>query len=246
MALRAAKEQEIKKLTIQAGLARIELEKKKAETTDGFVRATIDGIVTAVTDPEQAMGSGQPVVSVSAGGGYYITGYMGEFDLMEATIGQQVQVTVYDWSKGGQAVYPGSIVKISTFPTDEQRYYGGNTAVSSYPFTVFVDGSANISDNSYVEISYGAQTVDEGTFYIPNAFIRTEGGRSFVYIQGEDGRLEERAISPGRDLWGNYTEIRGGLTMEDLIAFPYGKDVVAGAKTAVQDDLSALYSGMYY
>lgn len=247
VALRSAKEQEIKKLTIQAGLARVELEKKKAETTDGFVRATIDGIVTAVTDPDQALSSGRPVVSVSAGGGYYITGYMGEFDLMEATIGQQVQVTVYDWSsKGGQYIYTGTISKISTFPTDEQRYYGGNTAVSSYPFTVFVDGSADISDNSYVEISYGAQTVDDDTFYIPNAFIRTEGGRSFVYVMGEDGRLEERVITPGRDLWGNYTEIRAGLSMTDLIAFPYGKDVVPGAKTEVQDDLMALYQGMYY
>ena len=244
--LRAAKEQEITKLTIQAGLARIEFEKKKAETSDGFVYATIDGIVTDVMDPEEALAKGRPVVSVSAGGGYYITGYMGEYDLFEAEPGQQVSVTVYDWSKGGQAMYTGTIVKISTFPSDEQSYYGGNTTVSSYPFTVFVDGSADISDNAYVEISYGAQATDSNTFYIPNAFIRTEGGRSFVYILGEDGRLEERVITPGRDLWGNYTEILAGLTMEDRIAFPYGKDVVPGAKTEVQDDLTALYSGMYY
>ena len=243
--LRAAKEQEIKRLTIEAGLARIEYEKKKAETSDGFVRATIDGIVTEVNDPEVALYNGQPVVSVSAGGGYYITGYMGEFDLLTAEIGQQVNVTVYDWTKGGQGLYTGTIVKISTFPTDEQRYYGGATA-SNYPFTVFVDGSANISDNAYVEISYGAQTADTGAFYIPNAFIRTEGGRSFVYVLGEDGRLEERVITPGRDLWGSYTEIRAGLSMSDYLAFPYGSDVVPGAKTEVQEDLTKLYQSYYY
>ncbi|MBR3257420.1 MAG: hypothetical protein IKF96_00360 [Eggerthellaceae bacterium] len=243
--LRAQKEQEIKKLTIEAGLARIELEKKKAETSDGFVRATIDGVVTEVLDPDDALYSGRPVVSISAGGGYYITGFMGEYDLTTTQVGQQVSVTVYDWSKGGQGFYTGTIAKISTFPAEDQRYYGGVTA-STYPFTVFVDGSANISDNSYVEISYGAQTTDSNTFYVPNAFIRTEGGRSFVYVLGENDRLEERVITPGRDLWGNYTEILAGLTLEDHIAFPYGKDVLPGAKTEVQEDLTALYSGVCY
>lgn len=35
----------------------------------------------------------------------------------------------------------------------------------------------------------------------------------------------------GRDLWGSYTQIRGGLTIDDYVAFPYGRDVVEGAHT---------------
>ena len=58
--LRAKKEQEIKRLEIEVGLARIELEKKKAETSDGVVRATIDGIVTEVLDPDEAVRSDLP------------------------------------------------------------------------------------------------------------------------------------------------------------------------------------------
>ncbi|MCQ2537476.1 MAG: hypothetical protein MJ124_03660, partial [Lachnospiraceae bacterium] len=60
-------------------------------------------------------------------------------------------------------------------------------------------------------------------------FIRNEGGRSFCYVVGENGLLEERTIQVGKSLWGSYTQIRGGLSLEDKIAFPYGKDTVAGA-----------------
>ena len=35
----------------------------------------------------------------------------------------------------------------------------------------------------------------------------------------------------GKVVWDSYTQIRGGLTQEDYVAFPYGRDVVSGAKT---------------
>ena len=38
-------------------------------------------------------------------------------------------------------------------------------------------------------------------------------------------------VQTGRDLWGSYTQIRGGLTIDDYVAFPYGRDVVEGAHT---------------
>ena len=43
----------------------------------------------------------------------------------------------------------------------------------------------------------------------------------------------------GGSLWGNYTEVLGGLTAEDYVAFPYGKEVKEGAPTqeGTHDDL---------
>ena len=40
---------------------------------------------------------------------------------------------------------------------------------------------------------------------------------------------------------GSYTEILSGLTADDLIAFPYGKNLKEGAPT-VESDPSDLYS----
>ena len=57
---------------------------------------------------------------------------------------------------------------------------------------------------------------------------------------GEDGRLEQRFVTTGKDLYGSYTEILAGLTAEDLVAFPYGKNVKDGA-AAVEGDMSNLY-----
>ena len=76
--------------------------------------------------------------------------------------------------------------------------------------------------------------------YLENPFIRTEGGRSYVYVRGEDGLLEQRFVTTGKSLWGSYMEILEGLSEEDLVAFPYGKNVKPGAET-VESDLSVLY-----
>ena len=50
-------------------------------------------------------------------------------------------------------------------------------------------------------------------------------------VKGEDGKLQRRTVQTGKMIWSSYTMIRGGLTLEDRVAFPYGKDVVEGAKT---------------
>ena len=62
-------------------------------------------------------------------------------------------------------------------------------------------------------------------------FIRYEGTRAYVYKRNADGLLEKGYIQTGSDLWGSYTEIRRGLSLDDWIAFPYGKNVKDGAQT---------------
>jgi hypothetical protein len=86
---------------------------------------------------------------------------------------------------------------------------------------------------------YSASAAQTG-IYLENPFLRTEQGSSYVYVMGENGRLEKRTVTTGKNLWGSYTEIRSGLTPEDLVAFPYGKNVREGAK-AVEADISELY-----
>ena len=63
---------------------------------------------------------------------------------------------------------------------------------------------------------------------------------SFVYVQGENGKLERRNVVTGKSVWGSYTQILSGITMDDLIAFPYGKNVKPGVPTE-QGDYSTLY-----
>ena len=70
-------------------------------------------------------------------------------------------------------------------------------------------------------------------------FIRTDSnGRSYCMVAGEDGLLEKRFIRIGAMSWGTVT-IESGLRAGDLIAFPYGDNVVEGAETIEVDMLSA-------
>ena len=194
----------------------------------------------AVRDASEAYRSSEPVVEVSGGGGYYVTGALGEMDLASVQIGQTVQIN--SWQTG--AFCEGEIVSIDTYPTNDSGWSNGNPNVSWYPFKVFVSEDAELLPGDYVNISYRpAAAGEEDSWFLENPFLRTENGKSYVMLRGEDGRLEQRFVQTGRDMWGSYTEICGGLTQEDFIAFPYGKDTVAGAKTreATADELYNYY-----
>ena len=136
--------------------------------------------------------------------------------------------------------YTGTIESVGDFPASSDYFSGvGNPNSSYYPFTVFVDGSADLQEGSYVSVMYSVAAAQQGV-YLENPFLRTENGRSFVYVRGEDGLLEKRYVTTGKSLWGSYTQILEGLTAEDFIAFPYGKTVKEGAPTE-ESDLSVLY-----
>ena len=222
--------------------AQIDLDKKKKELGDGTVYSEIDGTVKAVRDASEAYNNSEPVVEVSGGGGYYITGSLGELDLGKVKIGDTVQIS--SWMTGTSC--EGQIVEISDFPTENGSYWGGdsNSNVSYYPFKVFVTEDANLQAGDYVDMSYRKTVTDDGSsLYLQTMFIRSENGKSYVLLRGEDGRLEQRWVQTGRDLWGSYTQIRGGLTVDDYVAFPYGRDVKPGAAT-VEATADQLYSGM--
>ena len=68
-------------------------------------------------------------------------------------------------------------------------------------------------------------------------YIRTEEGKSYVYVQGAEGKLEKREITTGPTLWGQ-TKIYSGMEMGEYVAFPYG--VKEGAPTE-EKNLSDLY-----
>ncbi len=61
-----------------------------------------------------------------------------------------------------------------------------------------------------------------------------------MYKKGENDRLTKQYVEVGKIVYGSY-EIRSGLSMEDEIAFPYGKDVKEGARTESVDSLYEYY-----
>lgn len=234
--MRAEQEKTIKDLEFSIKMAEADYKIMQTEVSDGNVYAEIDGTVVSLLSEEEAKMTMQPLMKVSGGGGFYIDCSASELTKDELQIGQEV--TVNDWNTG--MVYTGVIDSLGDYPVNDGSFNGmGNPNVSYYPFTVFIDETADLQAGSYVSVMYDTGAAESGV-YLENPFLRTEQGKSYVYVRGEDGLLEKRFVTTGRSLWGNYTEILRGLTAEDYVAFPYGKTVKAGAPT-VEGDMSDLY-----
>ena len=234
--MRAEQQKKIKELEFNIRMAEADYKIMQTEVSDGKVYATVDGEVVSLLSEEEAKMTQQPVIKVSGGGGFYVEGSVSELEKDKLVIGQEV--TVNDWNTG--MVYTGTVRAIGDFPSSEDYFNGmNNPNASYYPFTVFVDGSADLQAGRYVSVMYSAGTSENG-IYLENPFLRTEGGRTYVYVRGEDGKLEQRFVTTGKSLWGSYTQVLSGLSETDYIAFPYGKNVKPGAPTQ-EGDLSDLY-----
>ena len=225
------KAQAVKEQEVNLKVAKLNLDKKLRELGDGNVYAEFSGTVKAVRDPGEAYNNSEAVVELSGGGGYYVSGTLSEMDLGSVKVGDTVQIS--SWRTG--AFCEGKIVSIDDYPTQNSNNWGdGNRNASYYPFKIFVEEDANLEPNDYVDIQYQKVSTQQQTgssLYLQSMFIREDNGKSYVMVRNEDGRLEQRWVQTGRDLWGSYTQIRGGLTIDDYVAFPYGRDVVEGAQT---------------
>lgn len=234
--MRKEQEKKIKEQDLKTRMAEAEYRIMQRELNDGNIYADFDGKVVSLLTEEESREQEQPMVKVSGGGGFYITGSVSELEKDNLQIGQEV--TVNDWRSGG--MYTGTVESIGDFPNSGDGWNGiGNPTATYYPFTAFVDGEANLQSGNYVSIQYSTSGSTSG-IYLEKAFIRTEKGESYVLVQGEDDRLEKRIVTTGKSLWGSYLEILSGVTVDDKIAFPYGKDIKEGAKT-VESDISSLY-----
>ncbi len=234
--MRAQQEKTIRDLEFQIKMAEADYKIKQTEVSDGCVYSEVDGTVVSLLSAEEAMMTGQPFMKVSGGGGFYVEGFISELTREDLQIGQEV--TVNDWNTG--MTYMGTVESVGDIPKQSDGYYGnGNPNASYYPFQVFVGEEADLQAGSYVSVVLSAATAQNG-IYLENPFLRTEDGRSYVWVRGADGTLEQRTVTTGKSLWGSYTEILSGLTAEDFLAFPYGKSLKNGAPT-VEAEISTLY-----
>lgn len=236
-AMKKEKQEEISNLTFEIKVAEAEYKIMQKEADDGKVTAEFDGVVQNLLDPETAVLLEQPLMKVSGGGGFYITGTVNELELDTIVQGQDVQVVSWDTGES----YMGFVSEIGAYPAEsEDFYYYSGANVSYYPYKVFVDESANLQDGSYVSLSLISEQTQESGLYLSPAFILEEDGTSYVYVRNGEGLLEKREIVTGRTLWDAYVQIRSGLTADDYVAFPYGRSVKEGASTA-EGDWDTLY-----
>lgn len=201
------------------------------ELTTGTVYSNIDGKVITVADPEEVNGTKDPVLVVSGGGGYFVSGVLSETELSSMHVGDSVNVMSWESYQN----YSAEITEISEYPVDNSdnsysHYSEGNTNTSLYAFTAAIENGAKVREGEFLNITYSPKREGSSGLYLSNMFIRSENGVHYVLAESENGTLERREVHTGGTLWGSYTEILSGLDTEDHIAFPYGRHTRVGAK----------------
>ena len=230
--------EEVKTLERDLKKLRIEYRKQQIEADADTVYAKVDGVVTTLRNPDKA-GTEKAFIKVSGdGAGYKISGTVSELELDRAMPGASVTVNNEEIGES----YQGVVEKVLKYPTESNEWdYTANSNVSYYPFTVKVDDSAEFNLDDYITISFDKTEEETASVYLMKCFIRSEDGRSYIYVADEDGKLEKRYVSTGKDVWGNYMEIKNGLSEGEMVAFPYGQHVREGAPTQ-EASIEALYT----
>ncbi len=212
-----------------------ELEVMKNTNDDGNIVAKVSGTVSKVQNKDN-YNSTQPFVIVTATDEYYISGSIGEFDLENIELGDTVSISSWDTGVTAEAI----ISYISDSPsTSEDNYYysSGNSNISNYEFKATFDKSSGIEIGSSVNISITPSDAAVGGFYIPAYFIRKDSSGNYIMKMNEEGFLQKEYVQLGKTLWGEMTEIKSGVTMDDYLAFPYGNGEIEGIKCETVDSL---------
>ncbi|MCI5723912.1 MAG: hypothetical protein MR283_07955 [Erysipelotrichaceae bacterium] len=233
-----AKEDEIRKLDIEIRRKQLELSESKSQLADGIVYAKRNGVVSGLHDKDNIPNDGTPFLTVAGGSGTEIKGSISE--LLLDTIHAGTMVNVVDYETG--RTYQASITQIDSFPaTTPQFSYGGNQNSSMYGFTAYIAEGSDLKQNTYLGLSIISEEEEGDQIYLNSAYIREDHGKKYV-MKDVDGQLVKTYVTTGRVLYGMATEIKSGLSENDLIAFPYGDGAIEGARTTIDTEMNG-YGG---
>ena len=222
--------------------AQISYKEAKAEVDKATVKAKLAGTVTTAYSKGTLPTDGSAAIVVKAADGMYVKTSISEMELDSVKVGGTIKCVSSD--TGDE--YTAEVKEISDFPTADSSN-GGDTSnpnSSYYPIVAFIKDADGLSPGGSVEVSYSSKsmgTANKNAVYLQKAYIRTEDKKSYVYLRDKKTkRLKKQYITVGKTMNGQYIEIVSGVTEDDNIAFPYGKNLREGVKTKISEDDSEM------
>ena len=222
------KEKEIRDLDLDKRQGELELEQMKKMSSDGIIKAEINGIVKEMSELDNLPADGSPILTVAGSEGLYVKGYLSELQLEDIEVGQTVYA--YSWESGNN--FEASITEISSYPSTSYESWGeGNPNVSYYPYTAYIENTEGLHNGEYVDLTMTPNNAGQqsDSIYIDKAYVRQEDNRKYVMKEDKNHCLVKQYVKTGKTAYGS-VEILSGLSQEDKIAFPYGKNAKEGVK----------------
>lgn len=233
-------EERLADLRLDLKQSELKIHSTEKAVEEGAVLAKISGVVKKAGDPSNPPGDGSAFLQVASTEGMYIRGGISELLLDQIREGDLVNVSAGQSGTCCQA----EIREISPYPDESGMFSGiyGAVSASMYPFIAYVsEGGGTLISQEWVQMDAAGSGMEQPSdaLYLWKAFILEEEGRQYVYLRDEKGKLRKREITTGRRV-GEGCEVLSGVSWEDWLAFPYGKEVRNGAATR-EGAMSELY-----
>lgn len=208
----------------------LDITKLEKRMKNEMIYSKLDGTVAFEGEAIEGASSQGTSITIKSKDGFYVQGTVSELMLDEMTEGTKLSCMSYEHGQ-----FEAEVIEVSQYPVtgDSYGYYGdSNPNVSYYLFSAnILDKDIGVTDMDYLDITLQSDTLSEGSLVMTKAFVRTDDGVSYVF-KDDNGVLKKQIVKVGASVNGGYSiTIKSGLTKEDKVAFPYGEDVVEGAKT---------------
>jgi hypothetical protein len=225
---------EIKNLEIEKKKIDNALENAKEKQKNGKEYSKIDGVITKLADKKDFK-SGDVFLTVQGSGSTTISGNIAENYI--DSVNKGADLVVSSWMTGEE--YTAEITEVGNIPVSYSNENGNSSPNNSiYTFTAEIPDNSTLTVGDEVTVTASVSEETSGVS-ISSAFVREEDGRSYVMIADEKGRLKKQYVTTGSIISGGYAiEILSGLSEDDKICFPYGKNVREGAYTEEKDSIN--------
>ena len=165
------------------------------------------------------------LVQVVDYGNMQVSFRIGESDISQVAVGQNVRVTV----ASAGATFESTVKSI-----DYASYTGNNVAYYTAVVDVDTSSTADIYPGMQATVTIPKEEVTDVVVLKMDAVSTAIDNSAYVYVQAEDGSMTEQPISVGVSN-GNYVEIKEGLSE--------GETVYVVAKTEESD--GGLFAGLF-
>ncbi|MBR0429320.1 MAG: biotin/lipoyl-binding protein [Lachnospiraceae bacterium] len=220
----------IKKAENAVKSAQINLDDAKRRLSEATVTAKIAGVVLTIGDYKNPPQDGSAFITISSQNGLAVTGYVSELQLDSMKEGDEIAIN--SWESGSYAT--ATITEVSSYPAANYNgWSNGNSNVSWYPYTAYIENADGFKTGEYVQISKVMEE-DTDAIVLEKIYVRSDDNGNYVLADNGKGRLVKKPVTVRNTSESEYVQITDGLTLDDMIAFPYGSKAQEGMKTTTQ------------
>ena len=228
----ADQEVAVKKAKNNVDSAQEDLDEAKKALEGAEVTANLSGTVKNIKSTDDT-NDGQPFCTIQGDSGVTIKGAIGEFDIKNLKEGDKLTVSSYM----SDTTTDAEIITISDYPLDSgSNSGGGNPNSSFYEFTAFMEQSDGFQVGEYVNITKYVEQSDD-TVILPKKYVMSDSKGPYVF-KDKDGTLVRQDVKTEKASSSDAIKITDGLNKDDLIAFPYLKNVRIGMLTTTENSVN--------